>query len=170
MQGVESWTTLGWFPRMWRSPEGEVWTEGDRYSNGMHYDGRDHDGRDGVEAMTTFDGEPLVLQRSWFEPGFLNTFETTKFSGWPPALGDNLSGEPVGGELGVILASTTDLWFTRDGNEWTGERIHDVFGSYGDMIGAAVSDVSILIAFSPNGREPIELWLGEPSGQEELTP
>ena len=150
--------SIGAFPKMWQSTDGGVWTEGARYSHGMNWDGRG-----GVEALTAFDHEPLVLQNEATNSGYSTTFENTKFSGWPSALAGTVSGQPVGGELGVILASPTALWFTPDGDAWTSQPFHDVFGSGGDMIGAAVSDVSVLVAFSPNGGKPIELWLGEPT-------
>lgn len=143
---------VGPFPQMWRSKDGEVWIEGDRYAHGMNWDGRAR-----VEALTAFDGEPIVLQRSSFAPGYLDV-ENTNFSGWPAS---DVAGEPVGGELGVILASPTDLWFTRARDVWTSQVIGDVFGSAGEMIGAAVSEASVLVAFSPKSGEPIELWLGE---------
>ncbi len=145
---------IGMFPQMWRSPDGEVWIEGDRYAHGMSWDGRA-----GVEALTSFDGQPLVLQRSSFAPGYLD-IENTNFTGWPTS---DVTGEPVGGDMGVILASPTELWFTSDGDVWTSQGIGEVFGAAGDMIGAAVSDTSVLVAFSPKSGEPIELWLGEPT-------
>lgn len=123
-----------------------------------------YDGRGGVVALTTFGGEPLVLQRDSSRGfGYMDTFEDSTFSGWPSALPEAISVEPIGGGLGLIVASATDLWFTTTGEVWSSQRLDDVFGSAGAMTGATVSDVSVLVAFSPNSGEPFELWLGEPA-------
>jgi hypothetical protein len=124
-----------------------------------------------VEALTALGGEPLVLQRDSSRGfGYIDTFEDSTFSGWPSAFSGRpsafpfaISVEPIGGGLGLIVASATDLWFTTSGEVWSSQRLEKIFRSDGEMIGAAVSDVSVLAAFSPNGGEPFELWLGEPT-------
>ncbi|MDP9494662.1 MAG: hypothetical protein M3P87_05415 [Actinomycetota bacterium] len=161
------------FPKMWRSVDGVSWAEGEewRYSHGMNYDGLGS-----VEALTALGGEPLVLQRDSMRGfGYIDTFEDSTFSGWPrvlievgadrevSVLPDDLSLQPIGGGFGLIVASATELWFTTSGEVWSSQRLEDVFGSDGEMTGAAVSDVSVLVAFSPNAGESFELWLGEPT-------
>jgi hypothetical protein len=160
-------------PKLWRSIAGEVWVEAEewRYSHGMNFDGLGS-----VEALTALGGEPLVLQRDSMRGfGYIDTFEDSTFSGWPrvlievgadrevSVLPDDLSLQPIGGGFGLIVASATELWFTTSGEVWSSQRLEDVFGSDGEMTGAAVSDVSVLVAFSPNAGESFELWLGEPT-------
>lgn len=158
MQGYGRFSP-GKFGVLWRSTDGEVWVPAG-YGDML----------DLVNGLTALNGEPIVLEVAmlrWGEKSFRfpNTTDIveSEISGWPLALADGVSGEPVGGGLGLIVASAADLWFTADGDTWSSQLIDDVFGSEGEMIGAAVSDVSVLVAFSPNGGEPLEMWLGEPT-------